>query len=198
MEIDDAPLAYESFLIQHGATELGHSTEDLLTHLRGTQALLVRWQAPKPLELAGLFHSVYGTESFRQTLLPLTLRPTVQALIGLEAERLAYLFGMMAKSSFYPLLDLLAPEVSGQEPWALVHRMTGERLVITPETFAALCNLTVANWLEQRPRVPPDKQNIRRNEFWKMRPLLLPLARVALDEAYGFTPFSLMEHSHDR
>lgn len=186
MHSDHPQPVLEAFLIQHGAVELGHSTGELLAHLRGTQALLVHWQAPRPLQLAGLFHSVYGTESYRQTLIPLTLRPTVEALVGPEAERLAYLFGMMAKNSFYPLLDLSMPAVSGPEPWTLIHRMTGERLPITPEIFMALCNLTVANWLEQRPRVPPDRQHIRRDELRKMRPLLCPLAREALDDAYGF------------
>lgn len=58
----------------HGAGDVAHSTEDLLAHLQGTEALLVSFGAREQVCTAGLIHSVYGTESFQTAVLPLGLR----------------------------------------------------------------------------------------------------------------------------
>ena len=89
-----------AFLTAHGAGAAGHSYRVLLDHLRGTRALLSQWGAREAVQDAGLFHSVYGTETYRHVTLPLDLRGQVRALIGEEAEGLAYVFGAMTKESF--------------------------------------------------------------------------------------------------
>ncbi|MFN7144007.1 MAG: DUF6817 domain-containing protein [Myxococcota bacterium] len=177
-----APLdAHVRFLEAHGAATLAHTDTGLLAHLRGVHALLEAWGARAAVRDAGLFHSVYGTESYGAAALPLALRDEVRARIGAEAERLAWLFGVLAKASLYANLGRPGPA------W-VEDRLTGARVDLDGTEFADLCDLTVANWLEQRPRARPEHRFLRREELAAMRPHLLPAGRAALDAAYGFAP----------
>lgn len=137
-----------AFLLAHGADAADHSGEGLLAHLRGTARLLVDWGAREALCRAGLFHSVYGTESYTGAILPPGLRSEVAALIGAEAEAIAWRFGAMSKGSLYENLD-------GRDAFSLRDRFGGPELPLSMAELADLLNLTVANWLEQRPRVSP-------------------------------------------
>ena len=167
-----------TFLLEHGADTAGHGVRTLIEHLQGVSALLTTYGARAALCDAGLFHSVYGTESYQSQTIPLELRPRVVGLIGEEAERLAWLFGVMKKESFYALL---APGEG-----RITHRQLGETIPLSGQDMGDLCDLTVANWLEQRPRAPERYQRIREAEFRQMLPLLLPGARVAIAQAYEF------------
>ena len=120
-----------------------------------------------------------GTESYTQQAIPLTLKPEVVALIGAEAERLAWLFGVMEKERFYGLLE------AGEG--AITHRQTGETIPLSRQEVAELCDLTVASWLEQRPRAAAKYPSLRSTEFRQMLPLLIPGSRTALVMAYGFS-----------
>jgi hypothetical protein len=137
---------------------MGHGVRTLMAHLEGTERLLRTWGARSSLCDAGLFHSVFGTESFKGELIPLHLRPEVQAIIGKEAERLVWLFGVLEKVSFYELL------VSNTER-IVRHRQSQVEIPITIEEFRDLCELTTANWLEQRPKVAEKYKFIRTNSF---------------------------------
>lgn len=127
-----------------------------------------------------MFHSVYGTDEFHRTAISLNLRPQVVALIGEDAERLAYLFCSMDRLSLFA--NLIEPPTQ----FTLTRRDNGEEQVISDGEFRDLCELIVANWLEQRPRLPPERQFESKSAFLLMRPYLLPESRAALDEAYGF------------
>lgn len=177
---DSGPSERIAFLERHGADEMGHSRESLLRHLLGVRALLVRWGARQAVIDGGLFHSVYVTESYRAAMLPLALRGEVRNLIGEEAERLAWLFGVRTLESFYPNLARL------EGPFSVQDRFSGEQVEMTTGELADQCDLMVANWLEQRPRVPASQRFIRREEFAAMKPRLLPAAWDNLAEAYGF------------
>lgn len=83
---------YETLLISLRANEARHSGRDLLTHLRGTHDLLAAWGCPDDVCTGGLFHSIYGTNSFKHQSCPLDSRPNIIKLIGPAAEFLAYLF----------------------------------------------------------------------------------------------------------
>ncbi len=171
------------FLLEHDAIGASHSDRSLLDHLSGTRSLLEAWDAPQEVCDAGLFHAVYGTESYSKSLLPPRLRSEVRAVIGDAAEFLAYAFGAMKKQSFYANLD--------RESGFLVESRFDDSLIPLGMTeFVALCHISVANWLEQRSRVSPEHRNIRADEFRKMRRFLNAKARAALDEAYGFSDSS--------
>jgi len=54
------------FLIGSSHADVGFHPGDLFgDHLRAVQRVLKEWNAGKELELAGLFHSIYGTEGFQ-------------------------------------------------------------------------------------------------------------------------------------
>src|SRR4051812_17460516 len=80
--------------------EMAHSERRLLDHLLGTRQLLVDWGERAAVCDAGLFHSVYGTEHYLPSVIPLERRADVRGLIGDEAERLAWLFSTMNRDSF--------------------------------------------------------------------------------------------------
>src|SRR5438093_4689025 len=84
--------AHAAFLQQRGATHTAHSGHTLWAHLKGVHDILARWGAQPHLKLAGLFHSVYGTQSFQKKTVPRTERDSVIRLIGEPAETLAWLF----------------------------------------------------------------------------------------------------------
>lgn len=168
-----------AFLEQHGARAMGHGGRNLIMHLQGTEGLLLQWGACQDLCDAGLFHSVYGTESFGKNLIPSTLRTQVQEMIGQKAERLAWLFGMLTKGSFYAMLDQ-------KEDYQIQNRYTDEQMKVTNSEYQDLCELSVANWLEQRPGVAEKYKYVRQDEFRKMRSFLSVQARLAIEEAYGF------------
>ena len=135
-----------AFLINHGAHTSGHSGRGLLDHLQGTRALLVKWGAEDTTCDAGLFHSVYGTESYRHVTLPLDLRRSVAALIGTEAETLAYVFGAKTKESFMANADR-------DDSFTIHDRFAQIDIPLAPEQFRALSEVFVANTVEQAPQI---------------------------------------------
>jgi len=81
------------FLLDNGAAENAHSGRDLIDHLLGTAELLMQWECDKDLVLAGLCHSIYGTDSYHTVTIDPSKRDEVRALIGEKAEALAWEFG---------------------------------------------------------------------------------------------------------
>jgi len=81
------------FLIENNATSNGHSGRNLIDHLSGTADLLAQWNCDMDIVLAGLCHSVYGTDSYHTVTIDPSRRDEVRALIGERAEQLAWEFG---------------------------------------------------------------------------------------------------------
>ena len=82
-----------SFLLDElGLNRIPHSGRDFFTHLSGTHVLLRSWDNPDAVCHAGLFHSVYGTSHFHHKAFPIERRDVIRAMIGEEAEFLAYVF----------------------------------------------------------------------------------------------------------
>lgn len=96
--IDPACMA---FLQQRDAHQTAHSGHTLLAHLTGVHQLLARWGAARPLQLAGLFHSVYGTQVFAKASVQKTERASVIQLIGETAETLVWLFAHLARPRLF-------------------------------------------------------------------------------------------------
>lgn len=129
---------YESFLEAHGAKAAPHSGRTLYEHLKGTYDLLRDWGAPKHVQLAGLFHSIYGTQYFGHASVPLTERHKVRALIGDTAERLVFAFctddrRRLLKRPAYDLLEIEAANLLDQGG----PRDTLERLMRCPISASA-------------------------------------------------------------
>src|SRR5207253_1498525 len=82
---------FTNYLVSLGTDKVPHSKTPFLAHLLGVYTDLKEWGCPEHVVLAGLFHSIYGTEAFQGFSLPLSKRDEVRGLIGERAERLAYL-----------------------------------------------------------------------------------------------------------
>tara|TARA_R110000782_G_scaffold259536_1_gene350087 strand:- start:364 stop:930 length:567 start_codon:yes stop_codon:yes gene_type:complete len=83
------------FLKSVGSDTVKHSGRTLLDHLIGTSEILKNLGAPKYLQDAGLFHSIYGTALFMPEggLVDNTYnRQVIKDLIGEHAEEIAYQF----------------------------------------------------------------------------------------------------------
>jgi hypothetical protein len=121
-----------------------------------------------------LFHSIYSTEHFEQTAVPLTRRDEVRQLIGEEAESLVWLFCMMRRKTFF--LDL------GKDRCPSVqHRETGEQISLSGTQHQDLLTLLVANSLEAFPRCSWFERRSLRRGLRHYRRFAMPSLQRALD-----------------
>ena len=83
-------LEYAEYLKSLGTDKIPHQDSDLLSHSLRVSGML--WQYDRPMEevIAGLFHSIYGTE-FQMYQITVT-RQEIQNLIGERSEYIANLF----------------------------------------------------------------------------------------------------------
>jgi ATP-dependent Clp protease ATP-binding subunit ClpA len=162
------------FLRKANTEGMPHSDRGLLDHLLGTRQLLVEWEARPALCDAGLFHSVYGTESYELKAIPLTMRNEVQQLIGEEAESLAWLFCMMRRETLF--------QNPGREGELRVqHRLTDEWLPLTKIQFQDLLTMTIANTLEAFPHCSWFWRRYLRMGLRQYRDIAIPPAQRAID-----------------
>jgi hypothetical protein len=108
--------SHVDFLLDIGADRVPHGGRTLLTHLEGTRRLLIAWNAPLAWCDAGLCHSVYGTDRFEHALLDSGGRSRLQRVIGVEAERLVWLFATLDRGL---VLQEPSPLEALPEIWAL-------------------------------------------------------------------------------
>lgn len=166
------------FLRAAGTAALGHPGGVLLDHLLGTRGLLLEWGERPALCDAGLFHSAYGTEHYLPAAIPLAMRAEVAALIGSEAEGLAWLFCVLDRES-------LDRNVGQSDGLRVRDRLTGEWLPLTRGQFSDLVTLSFANTLEALPRLPWQLRRACRSYLAGLRGSAPPAARRALDDASG-------------
>src|SRR5258708_6274669 len=88
------------YLVWLGTASVAHTKDNFLAHLIGVYRYMEARGCTEELCRAGMFHSIYGTESFQGFKLPVERRPEVRDLIGERAERLAYLNCAMDRASF--------------------------------------------------------------------------------------------------
>jgi hypothetical protein len=150
----------------------------LLDHLLGVSLILERWQEREALCLAGLCHSIYGTEAFRIAAVSLSKRTQVSAAIGVEAERIAYLFNAMRRDTLWATL--------GRRTEFHVHdRYTNGDVALSPGDVRDLVTVALANMLEQIPRLDGSVRSLYDNQFRRARPWLSPQAFSDFEQAYG-------------
>lgn len=167
MPEEEALQRAEALLRDLGAGALAHPGGTLLAHLRRVRSRLAAWQARPALQLAGLCHAFYGTDGFPDALLPLDRRTELAAVIGPEAEAIAYFYASCDREASYPALA---------EPGARFHdRFTGARQIPSPGLLRDFADLTAANELDLadhdpafRERWGPDLLAL----FTRFRPLL--------------------------
>ena len=134
----ESPRAFLESLGTDGVRHTSHLQEDgtmsdgsFLEHLTGVEEDLAAWSCAPEVCLAGLFHSIYGTESFQAFSLPLdpdgANRERVRELIGSRAEYLAFINCTMERNSLdEAIMAYRAADPSGRT--GLLHAdVTGPR-----------------------------------------------------------------------
>ena len=175
------------FLEEAGAGLTAHSRRTLLEHLLGVRDLLASWKARTALVDAGLFHSVYGTEFYRPMILTASERERVRAVIGAEAEQLAYLWSRARRAS-------LAANLERENGFCVIARPeNGEseadaEIAIDERELADLATLWTADTLEQVDRLGGRTRH--QPELYSLRKLLPKPAKTALERVFAERPFA--------
>lgn len=181
------PMDAHAFLDARCAKDVRHSGLTLKDHLIGVEAILVRWDAPKHVQLGGLMHSVYGTTSFRQAVQKPSARDEVRAVIGDDAERLAWMFGGLDTASLHTACrnDAAAAE--------LRMRWSENAVSVSPSDLRGLALIHAANWLEQFDRMRPMARAGRMNDMRQIADWLGGAPKEEIYSAYGFnvTPLEI-------
>lgn len=115
----------------------------LSAHLRGTREILRVWRQPMWVQLGGLFHSIYGTDQYKNNALTTSQRNDLRRLISARAERLAYLFAASRKQ------DIVAAASDHRAPVRLSDRLTAGHNLVSAEELFGLLILLMANKAEQ-------------------------------------------------
>ncbi len=165
------------FLEEFGVEDVGHGKRNLRAHLTGTYDILKNWGYPESVCIAGLCHSIYGTESFRQTPVALEERERVKSAIGEDSEKLTYYFGAHKKRSLWANLEK-------ETGYTITDRFTETEIALSDEDMASMIALTLANWLEQRPFVDEKHKFIIKDELVQAKRWLNSAAYDAFLEAY--------------
>jgi hypothetical protein len=165
------------FLVGLGTDAVPHTGEKgFLAHLVGVYRDLESWKCERDVCRAGLFHSIYGTETFQRFSLPLDRRSEVQALIGERAERLAWVNSVMERSSFDRLVET-------QGPYRIIDRLSGETIELDEQDFHDLCVVHLCDWLEQVPR--SLEWDYRRQTYRQLAERLGGVARASYESVYA-------------
>ncbi len=133
--------AHLQLLVEAGTKEHPHSGYWLYDHLVGTRDLLAEWGNRHHLVVAGLFHSIYGTQSYKITSVPLERRREVAECIGDQAEALAYVFCVSHRPDFFTQLGSNKPTLKD-----VAHET---EISVTSDELQQLIELEVANCVEQ-------------------------------------------------
>lgn len=131
--------ALTELLVEHGAGLRSHSGRSLLVHLEGTASLIESWGLPQSVINAGFCHSIYGTDGFDHSIIPLSERKLVRKAIGAEAESLVYLFSSINRTTMFG--EGGAADVTNRED--------GSPAAITAQQHRHLIHLELANWIDQ-------------------------------------------------
>jgi hypothetical protein len=161
---------FTDYLVGVGIDRVAHTNKTYLAHLVALYRLLEARGCGQDVCLAGMFHSIYGTEIFQGFKLPVERRPEVRALIGERAEQLAYLNCAIDRAVF----DRAVEQQVG--PYRVRDRLTGEEVELSVEDFDDLCRVHLFDWLEQVARA--QKWNYRRAAYRRLA------ERLGAEEAY--------------
>ncbi|EPX61711.1 hypothetical protein D187_010330 [Cystobacter fuscus DSM 2262] len=143
-----------SALAERGSDRFQHSVGTFRDHLLGTGRILRGWRQRSEICRAGMFHSAYSTQFFREHLFAPWERETVRELIGETAEALVFLFCTVDRFR-------LTAEVAKRhtlDGGLILHNLhTEQQQRFSPRVVAALLVVEMANLAEQvayRDRAP--------------------------------------------
>ena len=141
-----------AFLESLGTADVDHTGGHFLQHLCGVHDLLLARGASARVAAAGMFHSIYGTETFQGFSLPLDQRPRVQELIGERAEHLAWCNCVIDRASF----DASLPDALAGAEQLEIRDRHGSPIVLSLDELRELAEVQLFDWLEQVERIVSD------------------------------------------
>lgn len=150
------------------ADTIDHLDGSLIDHLRGTYNLLKAFGASEHLCKAGLFHAVYSTSGFKNALVSSFNRDSIRSIIGIEAEKIVYLYCSSDRSALWPNIGKLDQPL-------YVNRFSGEIRPINLHELNSYCELTVANELEiacENSEFVAEHGEVLRDLFNRMKPFI--------------------------
>lgn len=165
-------------LSELGADGLEHPAGDVLQHFRATFERLRVWEEAEAICSAGLYHAVYGTETFVPKLMTLKLREEVAGIIGVEAERHVYFFCACDRAFF-------APQLVHEDYPTYRDRFRSTTFQPTFWQIHAFCTLTLANEIDV-------SGNDREGYLKKYGRYVLPMFRSSRFQRY-LRPLALAE-----
>ena len=136
------------FLTDLGTESIGHSGDKkYLAHLVSVFNDVRSWGGSQYLARSGMFHSIYGTQLFQGFTLPVERRDELKALIGEDAEWIAFLNCFVHREPFdQAILD-------GSTDYVVHNRETGESYQLAEQNWKDLIFLHLCDWLEQIERL---------------------------------------------
>ncbi len=167
-----------------GTAEVDHTGHDFLRHLIAVHDLLAAHGADDELAVAGLFHSIYGTERFQDFSLPLTERGQVRVQIGERAERSAWLNCIMDRAT---LDAAVTAALGGQSELTISDREGGAPIPVSPAELRDLAQVHLFDWLEQVER-SEFGWDYRRTAYREMARLVGPVAESLYAEVFTREP----------
>jgi hypothetical protein len=171
-----------NFLSDLGIEKVPHTQKNYLAHLIAVYRFLKDRGCDEEVCRAGLFHSIYGTESFQGFKLGLERRAELRELIGPRAELLAYINCAMDRQSLDDAVKQGAP------PHRVLDRLTGQPIEMTTADFDDLCRVHLYDWLEQVARSEKWGWSYRREGFRRMAERLGGIALETYDQVYAQEP----------
>ena len=161
-----------------GLIGVPHSGRSQLLHLIGTAELLLQWGCSMDLVKGGLCHNIYGTEGLAHGRALASDRARITELIGCEAEAWAHLYGVHRRESLWQ-------NIERTHEFNVIDRHTETSIPLDFEKVSGLITLTLANWLEQMPRLPDVERYARKTEFLRARVFLPDAAFEDFSIRYG-------------
>jgi len=174
------------YLESLGFNDVYHSKRTFFDHLVSTGSLLREWGCPEPVYLAGLFHAIYETESFRLKNARALTREAVRNVVGSDAENIAWLYGIATSKSLWNQLALLSAPTSSQSKHLLAHRVTGEDVPCERSELLVLANITLANALDQAYHLPQRYDVDKLSTFQFLLSYVPPRGVKAFEELFGY------------
>ncbi len=172
------------FLYSLGTAEIDHTGHDFLTHLRAVHDLLDEHGCGGELAVAGLFHSIYGTEKFQDFCLSLDRRDEVRDLIGERAERIAWLNCIMDRSTFDAAVSAA---LVGETELTIGDREGNPPTPLTRDQLRDLATVHLFDWLEQVER-SEFGWDYRRDAYREMAQLVGPEAQALHSKVFDREP----------
>jgi len=120
-------------------------------HLQGVAGLLQRWQQDALTVQIGLFHSAYSTQQYPYGLYSYADRDSLRELVGVDAERLVFLFCSHDRVDLYAQAVELARAgaVLPEHGLELRNALTGQRAQVPATLIAPLLVVHAADLAEQ-------------------------------------------------